>query len=192
MSPHSLEVGGHPRETSAGANAFLACDFLVGYAVDGVEFHPRACSHDVEFRLHPRPWLACEVVGGLDTRQGQPCLVPPSDAPHLAYGVELQRLGAPFVGVDDATVTVATVFFGKMAGSLGQCLCPCYADADGYSHSLHDIFPQLFAPLLQFVVAHVGQEAETLVDGVAECAWRGLPDERHHPSCQLAVKLIVA
>ena len=54
-----------------------------------------------------------------------------------------------FRGFNKATVVVALVFLGVVAGHLCQCLRGGNADADGHTCSLPDVCRQVFTPLLQ-------------------------------------------
>ena len=51
---------------------------------------------------------------------------------------------------------------------------------------------QVLAPSLQTEVLHAVEIDETLVDGIAEVGRRLLADDAYHPSCQVAIQLIVA
>ena len=133
-----------------------------------------------------------KVVGRLTAQGVQLLGIPPAYAPHIVYGQPFQGSYAVLVAVDDAAVPVVGVFLGQLRSNLGEGLVGCKADADGHPHPLPDLLMQVLAPSLQVKVLHAVEIDETLVDGIAEVGRRFFADDAYHPSCQVAIQLIVA
>ncbi len=69
-----------------------------------------------------------------------------TDAPYILDGKELQGLDALLVGVDKATMAVAGVLLGEMAGHLGEGLVGRQADRDGDADASLDAAMEVLAP----------------------------------------------
>ena len=165
----------HARKRARGADALFLRHVLHGDAVLAVELLPGADgSHVVQRGPYPGLGMAGEVEGGLDARGLQTRRIAMANAPHLLDVVALQGLDALFVCADHATVVVALVVLGVVAGHLRQCLRGGDADADGHARGLPDECREVFAPLLQRgmtgglqIAVHAREVAEAFVDAVA-------------------------
>ena len=132
-----------------------------------------------------------KVVGRLTAQGVQLLGIPPANAPHIIHWQPFQGRYAVLVAVDDAAVPVVRVFLGQLRGNLGEGLVGCKADADRHPHPLPDLLMQVLAPSLQVNMLHAVEIDETLVDGIAEVGRRLFADDAYHPSCQVAIQLIV-
>ena len=131
-----LEVGHHTRETSAGTDALLLAHVFDGHAVVTVQFPPCALYHDIEGEPDPTSAHGGEVVGCLYAHGLQAFGVLSADAPDFIYGVKLQGFDALLVSVYVATVILAWIVLGIVAGHLCQGLCRADADADWHAGAM--------------------------------------------------------
>ena len=183
----------HPAERTAGADALLLRQLLIGHDVLAVEFLP--CAHDVDIverEAHPVAMVLGKVVGGLASQRLQLGGIAASDAPHVFHGQPFQRGYAVVVVVDDAAVTVHLELLRQFRGDLRQRLVRCEADAHGQPHGAPDALVQTLAPLLEIDALHAVEIDEALVDAVAEVGGRLLADDHHHARGQVAIQLVVA
>lgn len=192
MRPEGVLVVDHAIERPAGADALLLGQLFIGHAILAIQLLPGSDDIDiVEGLANPRLMMLGKVVGRLTAQGVQLLGIPSAYAPHIVYGQPFQGSYAILIAVDDAAVPVVGVFLGQLRGNLGEGLVGCKADADGHPHPLPDLLMQVLAPSLQVKVLHAVEIDETLVDGIAEVGRRLLADDAYHPSCQVAIQLIV-
>ena len=134
-----FHIGHHARETTGGTDAFLLAHVLHRDAVNAIQFFPCTNGHDiVQGGTNPRFRTAGEVVGSLDSQSLQACRIASPDSPHLVNLILLKCLDTLVIRPYHATMIVAFVVLGVVAGHLRQCLRGCNADADRHPCGLPD------------------------------------------------------
>ena len=156
-----------------------------------IELHPRALGKNIESVADKRAAHLREVEGALHLVLLELILPPSADAPHVAYGKEAEGLEAFLFRVDHATMVIARIAFGKLAGHLRKRLGAGYADAHGHAQAVQDRLVEVLTPGLEIHVLHPIEHTEPLVDGVTVKLGAVGPDDVHQPAGHVRIKLIV-
>lgn len=85
-----------------------------------VHLAPEAVADDGHVLAHPLARQNGEIVGRADAHRRQALLMPPTDAPHIAYREFFQRLHTLLLRIDDIEPPPGVVRLGELVGGLGQ------------------------------------------------------------------------